>query len=682
MEQVVFGPRAGDNFRPFKLAEGFLQGLAEQTPNWGEVGYIVYKRTYARPLENGETEEWWQTVQRVVEGVFTVQKLHCRNMRIYWDNRKAQRSAQEMAQRMFEFKFLPPGRGLWGMGTPAMFRKGGALLNNCGFTTTKDINRNFTEPFTWLMDMLMLGVGVGFDTRGAGSCSIYTPTVEVEGHWEVGDSREEWVRIVESVLKAFSRPLNKLPGIIDFSAVRKKGEPLSSGGTASGPKPLVELIQNIVRLFTGTTVEYYEEASYLYLPQDLSGPDIQPMTQTLIVDVMNYIGKCVVSGGIRRSAEIALGHWEDATFVKLKDDTYALQDRRWASNNSVVVGAGESPDYNRLVPSIVNRGEPGVFWLDNARQFGRMRDKPDGKDYRVLGVNPCGEQSLEPWELCCLVETFPSLHDTAEDYMRTLKYAYLYAKTVTLIPTNSEKTNAVMLRNRRIGTSMTGIQEAIAKFGLREFRDTFCDWGYKTIKQWDSVYSEWFCIPQSIKVTSVKPSGTVSLLPGVTAGIHWAHSEYMIKTMRIADTSALVEPLKEAGYYWEEAVKEPNTLVFSFPIHKKNFTKGKDDVSLWEQFEMAALMQEYWADNQVSVTITFKPHEAKDIATCLEMYERRLKAVSLFPHVDDSGYVQPPLTKITAEEYANLTANLQVPNFTGNTHEAEEKFCDGEACTI
>ena len=143
--------------------------------------------------------------------------------------------------------------------------------------------------------------------------------------------------------------------------------------------------------------------------------------------------------------------------------------------------------------------------------------KQDDRDWRVSGGNPCLEQSLESFEMCCLVETFPARHESKEDYLDTLKYAFLYAKTVTLGSTHWSKTNQVMLRNRRIGCSMSGVAQFTAQHGLPGLLE-WCEEGYDQVQKIDATLSEWLAIPESIKTTSVKPSGTVSLLAGSTPG--------------------------------------------------------------------------------------------------------------------------------------------------------------------
>ncbi|HOH52373.1 MAG TPA: hypothetical protein PLI98_16710, partial [Candidatus Hydrogenedentes bacterium] len=198
----------------------------------------------------------------------------------------------------------------------------------------------------------------------------------------------------------------------------------------------------------------------------------------------------------------------------------------------------------------------------------------------------------------------------------------------------------------------------------------------------DRIYSQWLCVPESIKKTSIKPSGTVSLLPGVTPGIHYAHSEYYYRTIRIDKTSPLVEPLKRAGYRIEDSAYGDNTHVVYFPVHEKFFDRSKTDVSVWEQVENVAQMQYYWADNQVSATITFRPEEAGDIPQILELNETRLKSISFLP-LKEHNYVQAPYQEISKEVYEQAKAKLGPLNFElVNTDEAQDLYCDGDKCML
>lgn len=639
----------------FALTREFLAPYASRTPEWGPVGYVTYKRTYARPRPDGQSEEWWETCARVVEGVYTIQRWHCRRHHLPFSERKARHSAEEMYRLMFEFKFLPPGRGLWMMGTEYVERHGGAALNNCAFVSTEDIDHDFAAPFTFLMDMSMLGVGVGGDTRGAGKVKI-TGDNGITDYYKVEDSREGWLNALRLTLNSYiGGPFVKM----DYSAIRRAGEPIRGfGGISAGPEPLRQMVERIHDVLSARIGE--------------------TITSTDIVDLFNIIGACVVSGNVRRSAEIMLGQPTDANFLALKADTNHAW--RWASNNSVLATVGQ--DYTDVALRTGANGEPGYFWLDNARAYGRMADEPEWADHRAAGTNPCGEQTLEPFELCCLVETFPSRHADEWEYLHTLKYAYLYAKTVTLVPTHFPRTNAVMMANRRIGTSMSGIVEAINKFGTRHFMSQFADQGYTYIRELDAKYSNWLAVPKSIKVTSVKPSGTVSLLPGVTPGIHFPHSEYYFRTIRIADTNPLLDTLIAAGYRVEPAVEDPDrTSVVYFPVHEKFFDRSKSDVSMWEQLELVAQMQHYWADNQVSATVTFNDRERYDIAHALRLYESRLKSISFLP-VEDHGYQQAPYIAIARNVYEKAVAELRPLVITSDRHDTVDAYCDGDRCEV
>lgn len=645
----------------FELSPTFLAVYQGKEPNWGPLGYFTFKRTYARVVdqETGRTEEYWETVKRVVEGCYTIQLNHCKTLKLPWNPLKAQRSAQAMYDLIWNFKFLPPGRGLWMMGTDYIYQRGSAALNNCAFVSTEELDVSFAEPFCFLMDMSMLGVGVAFDTKGAGLVKIQAPK-QGEQTYVVEDSKEGWADIIRVTLEAYVGN-GTLPAEIDYSKIRPLGAPIRTfGGIAPGPGPLIECIGNIHRILRPRVGE--------------------PINSTNITDLMNVIGKCVVSGGVRRTAELALGAVDDEEYLRLKDPELHQEELtawRWASNNSVVAETGT--DYTGIGAQTAKNGEPGYFWLENARAFGRLLDGPTYRDAKVAGTNPCAEQSLESFEICNLVETFPSLHETLDEYLRTLKYAYLYAKSVTLVPTHNERTNQIMLRNRRIGLSQSGIVESFERHGRRTHFQ-WCEKGYEYICRLDRIYAQWLCIPESIKKTSVKPSGTVSLLPGVTPGIHYAHSNYYYRTVRLDRTSPLVEPIRNAGYRVEDSVYGDNTLVVYFPVKQRNFERSKDEVSIWEQVENVAQMQYYWADNQVSATVTFKPEEAKDIPRILELYETRLKSISFLPLLDHN-FPQAPYQTISKEVFDLAVAKLQPLDFSHlNTDEAMDHYCDGEKC--
>ena len=530
------------------------------------------------------------------------------------------------------------------MGTPVVHKKNlSAALNNCAFVSTEDMESNPTRPFEFLMDASMLGVGVGFDTKGRGKVSVLGPNDETPIKYVIDDTREGWVESVSMELKSyFGEKGVKQPRVeFDYSAIRPEGLPLKTfGGVSSGPGPLKDLHKSIAEVLDKRIGKTLDSRS--------------------IVDLFNLIGKCVVSGNVRRSAEIAFGEADDDEFLDLKN--YEKNPDRmaygWSSNNSVFAQIGM--DYTNIANRLRDNGEPGLAWLENMQKFGRMADGPNWKDRRVKGGNPCLEQSLESYELCCLVETFPARHKSLEEYKRTLKFAYLYAKTVTLRMTHWPETNRVMLRNRRIGCSVSGVADFLGKHSLDELR-IWLDEGYQTVQKWDEVYSNWFCIPRSIKTTSVKPSGTVSLLAGSTPGMHFPESRIYIRRMRMSKNDPLAKPLLEAGYSVVPAIgQEDTTVVAEIPIKLPEGVRVQSEVSMFEQLSLAAFMQRYWADNQVSCTVTFDPvTEGPHIAQMLQYFQYQLKGVSLFPKQDYGRFPQLPYEAISEEVYEQMTKDVK-----------------------
>jgi adenosylcobalamin-dependent ribonucleoside-triphosphate reductase len=303
----------------------------------------------------------------------------------------------------------------------------------------------------------------------------------------------------------------------------------------------------------------------------------------------------------------------------------------------------------------------------------------------VLGVNPCGEQSLEDQECCTLVETFPTNCTDLDDYKATLKHAYMYAKAVTLLPTHWPETNEIMQRNRRIGCSMSGI----AQFGEIHGWNTLQQWmdaGYLEVGRRDRTYSEWLGCRESVKMTSVKPSGTVSLLAGVWPGVHWPEFELYFRRMRFRSDEMLVPIIIAAGYHVEPDVMDPeHTVVATFPTMPPQ-GRSTRDVSVWEKAELAALAQHWWADNQVSATITFREDERNQIGPLLRAFDGRLKSVSFMPISEKGVYAQMPYEAITDEQYAEAiepVTRFELAKFYRSGEEARgERFCSNDSCEL
>jgi adenosylcobalamin-dependent ribonucleoside-triphosphate reductase len=666
----------------FGLSDDFIARYKDRPVPWGftlpggsSLGEITFITKYSRLKEDGTKERWYEACRRVIEGMYSLQKDYVKANRLPWNDRKAQASAQEAYDRLFHLKWTPPGRGMWIMGTPLVNQqKNSAPLQNCAFVSTDDMTVNDPSgPFTFLMEASMLGVGVGFDTRGAEKgFKIYQPKAKYAEAMVIPDTREGWVWSVELLLNAFLKPNGTEP-VFDYSAIRKAGEPIKTfGGTAAGPGSLIELHETLRRL--------------------LGGRDGQPLTSTDIADIGNLIGKCVVAGNVRRSAEILLGDIKDEAFLDLKN--WEVNPERMAypdgwgqlSNNSVVVNVDTPLD--AIVDRIAINGEPGVIWLDTARNFGRLKDGPDYKDYRVMGFNPCAEQPLESGEMCTLVETYLHNHESKEDFHRTLKFAYLYAKTVTLIPTHWPKTNAIMQRNRRIGTSASGLANFADDKGLNVLRE-WLDTGYGIVGQYDRIYSEWLCVRESIRTTTVKPSGTVSLMAGASPGVHWQPGgEYFDRAMRFGKDDPMVVLAGDAGYRVEQDQLNPDNVVVFFPV-KSQAKRSEKQVSIYEKANLAVEAQRWWSDNAVSVTVSFHAEEEKDdVKRVLAMHAGNLKTISLLP-MGNTVFPQMPYTEITEADY--LAAEDHIfpidfePLYNGDMAAIDaigEAFCSTDACEV
>lgn len=696
----------------FTLRKEFKEQLGSKVVNWGYGGLseFTFYRTYSRKKQDGKLETWAECVTRVIEGMFSILKTHAITSHLPWNEKRAHKLAEEAAERLFTFKWTPPGRGLWMMGTDYVWDRGAMALYNCTYASTENIDAEMSKPFAYIMDTMMCGVGSGYDTLGAGKVLINKP----EGDAElivVEDTREGWVEAISCLIDSYFEE-GSAPVEIDTSLVRPYGEDIKGfGGVASGPEPLIQGFNGIKEI--------------------LDARDGELITSTDIVSIMGVIGKVVVAGNVRRSALIALGNTDDVDYVTLKNwdknpvgmgmqapaemseesqedyDAYnsfdtpweeksaiakKYQDKKWswklggylwASNNSLYARSGM--DYTPYVDSIAQNGEPGFFWLDTARNYGRLKDGIKTDDLLAKGCNPCSEIQLESYEVCNLNENYPANHEDYWDFQRTLKFSYLYSKAVTLLPTHWSDTNAIIAKNRRIGSSISGIQEAFIKTGRKDFL-TWLDDAYEYLAYLDKKYSDWLGIPQSIRRTAVKPSGTVSLLAGALPGIHHTESSSYYRTVRLAANSPIVDILRKANYRIEPSATDPvRTLVVYFPIIVDKNLPNKKDVSIWQQFKDVADLQKVWADNMVSVTVTFNKSEVSQIPHCLSAFDTELKSVSLLPYAEH-GYVQAPYIAAPRDEVLKYDAHLLPLDFSGLTSEGENaesnKFCTNDSCTI
>lgn len=665
----------------FRLHDAFVQGYAEVKPNWGfdigggnSLSELTFVSKYSMKRDDGTKERWYETCERVINGMYSILKDYTKSNGTYWNENKAQHSAEEAYDLMFNFKWTPPGRGIQNMGKEMVNADwNSASLYNCSMISTEKLSPSSayaaTRPFVLLMEQSMNGIGVGFDVLGAGKLSINQPkdeTVTVV----IGDTREAWAESLGTLLESYFLP-NKKTVLFDYTEIRAAGSPLGRfGGRASGPEPLRRLHEKIREMFDGRWGE--------------------SITSTDIVDICNLAGKAVVSGGARRSAEIALGSVEDKEFLNLKN-WEVFPERNGAdgwghlSNNTVVFET--SVGVEKILDRVADNGEPGIFNLGLAKTRGRLAD-PEVDDSGVVGINPCAEVTLESYELCNLSEVhIPHIEDAAE-FDRVMKFAYLYCKAVTLVPTPWPEVNNIVVRNRRIGTSVTGVTQFLESNDWSVLQ-TWLDSGYKEIVRWDATHSSWLGVRESIKHTSVKPSGTVSIISGVTPGVHWpvASGNY-VRRIRYSKNDPLVPLFTDAGYPVEPDYMDPDfTVVVSFPTIGPDM-RDQTQVSLWEKAALSSLLARYWADNAVSVTLTFDPEmETSQVGPVIKAYFDQLKTMS-FLKIDNNVYRQMPYETVPTDKFEELYGSVSSVDWSAiydgdaGGHADGDKFCDGDTCLI
>lgn len=672
----------------FQLEDEYFEPFKEKRSPLAHnpLAELVFFRTYSRIVEGAisKKEDFVDVLRRCVEGAFSLQKDHILNLGLGWNEAKAKRAAKTMFDHMFNLRFLPAGRGLWMMGTKYAHTRTSMGLFNCAFVCTEDIQKNYERPFTFLMDVSMLGVGCGFSTLGSGKMIIREPRGEGK-RILIEDSREGWVTSTGKLIRSYIHPTERERLRFDYTRLRLAGESIKGfGGVAAGPEPLIRLHERIRSLFQARL-----EANSSETPM---------LDSRLITDIMNLIGECVVAGNIRRTAELALGEPEDAEFLSLKDYVKNPERQEYGrfSNNSVYARIGM--DYRPLADLTITNGEPGYIWLDNIQAYGRMEDPPDFRDQLAKGCNPCVEQTLESYEVCNLVEIFPPNIKSKQEFLDVVKCAYLYGKSVTLVKTHLDVTNRVQLKNRRIGLSLSGLAQFREAKGIHELIH-WMDEGYKSVRRYDEVYSDWLAIPRSIKTTCVKPSGTLSILAGTTAGIHFPISKYFVKNLRLSKHSPLLSWAKDCGFHVEpeqkyrpdqnggfESYLSEDTVVVTFPVQFSENLRGRSEVSIWEQVKFVEIVQRFWADNQVSSTVTFNEDEKEDVLKALELFDRDLKNISFFPNCD-AVYPQMPEVAIDAKEYGEIVDSIQwkpiLPYLQRQLEEAiGESGCTNDTCSL
>lgn len=636
----------------------FVASYAEQRAPWGfsGLGEIVYMRTYSRFVESlGRKEQWHETLERSINGAQEIGAGY------------TQEEMQRLFDYMFNLKGSFSGRALWQLGTPLVRKFNASSLNNCYYTNIESI-----EDYEFLMDHLMLGGGVGFSVERARVHSFpkIKPGVTIshvrtnDADFIVPDSRQGWSALLHEVLKSYFHTGKSFT--YSTILVRSFGAKLNTfGGTASGPEILIEGMEDISKI--------------------LARRSGKKMRSIDALDIANIIGKVVVAGSARRSAQIAIGDPDDFLFLKAKNwNSGTIPAYRGNSNNSIYADS-----YDEIVDELWKgyngSGEPyGLINRGLASKEGRLGEYI--KDDKIVGPNPCAEIILEDGESCNLAEIFLPNVTSREELEDLSILLYKTQKAITTLDYPYEKTRKVVARNRRLGQGITGWMQAT---------DEQISWtsdAYDKLREFDTKWSLELGISESIKLTAIKPSGTLSLLAGVSPGIHPAYARFYIRRVRIGAGDPIVDYCRARGYPVQydiglDGKEDHKTMVVTFPCESpENALLAKDTTAI-EQLEWVVKAQTLWADNAVSVTVYYKKEELPGIQEWLKNnYEKKVKSVSFLLH-SEHGFNLAPYEEITEDEYNKISHRIKDVNMNDSiledrSLETLDLECEGGACPV
>jgi len=620
--------------------------------HWSNLAKIVAKRTYLR-AENGTSENWNTLVERVVRG----------NLAKTNPERLLPREGETLEQLMLERKAMPGGRGLWYSGTDSHSKLGGAALNNCFYFSVDN-----WQCLVDIQDMLMLGGGCGASVEHRFvsnlphvKSAVVTHVSTKDADFIIPDSREGWCELTRRVLEAFLET-GKGFSYSDI-CVRPAGAAIAGfGGTASGAGPLINFIEKLTRILVPRT-----------------GRHLRPID---VCDIICAIGEMVVAGNVRRSAIILLGDpWDKEYLTGKRWDLGVLPTQRAMANWSVV--ASSTDDLHPLFWQTYEHGEPfGLVNRQNIQKYGRMGTlRPDS----AVGVNPCGESTLESHEACNLQEI--NLHRlvSVDEFHLAARLMHRYGRRVAAEAYHNTKTAEVVARNQRIGTSITGCLAAPSLF-----TPVILDSVYQTLETENLAYAKANSVPESIRLTVVKPSGTLSKVMDTpwAPGIHGAYSSHFIQRIRFATNDPLVSQLRDAGHHIEPVVRfdnslDPTTVVVDFYLETPSDVPTSDgDYSTWRQLDTLLMAQRHWADQAVSVTVYYRKADIPELKEWCAKNLQYLKAVSFLCHTDH-GFKQAPWEAITQEAYQKGTAQIRELDASMiSSGNLESQECEGGVCPV
>jgi ribonucleoside-triphosphate reductase (thioredoxin) len=498
------------------------------------------------------------------------------------------------------------------------------------------------EHFIIAQDLLMLGGGVGMSVehRYVSKLKKVKKDVKVvlkqskDADFIVPDSREGWNELTRRVLEAFF--ITGRSFSYSTVCIRGEGEPINGfGGVASGPIPLQECTTKLTTIL-----------------QARSGKHIRPIDAA---DMLCSIGEMVVSGNVRRSAIIILGDpWDKEYLTAKRWDLGSIPTQRAMANFSVI--CDDVQDLHPLFWETYENGEPfGIVNRKNIQKYGRMGEE---KHDSAVVVNPCAEATLENAEPCNLQEiALPNLINE-EEFIEAAKLMHRWGKRVTCETYHQPLAEEVVKRNRRIGTGITGCLESPL------FNPQTLDRAYQAIQSENESYSNSLSIPESIRTTVVKPSGTMSkVMDCAGEGIHPAYSRYFIQRIRLAANEPLIPFLREAGHHIEPVVKfdgtlDHKTLVVDFYQQTPaGMPVADEDFDTFKQLDALMLAQKHWSDQSVSVTVYYKRQDLPKIKQWLSDNLKYLKTISFLCH-NDHGFKQAPKEAITEHQFNELSKKI------------------------
>ncbi len=641
------------------LREEFLKSYPDFPPHMENLAKLVYYRTYSRWLpEEGRRETWKETCARAVEYNCSLAPTSAYE-------------AQRLFDNMFNLKQFISGRSLWIGGSEAS--KKTKLANfNCSFVVIDSI-----KSLCDLFYLLMVGTGVGVrilpsdvkelpyfrqnvilhhqynkhSTKQKGRENTY---VETDGDMRIihiGDSKEGWVDALKAYLLCLVEPDAPSHIMLDYTEIRVKGATLSNfGGTASGYESIMDMFTKIHRVI--------QEG--LFSSKPVNGK-LRPIH---CLDICNLIGQNVVVGGVRRTAEIAIIDPHDEECVHAKDNIQPGMEHRYMSNNSIFQEERPSREkIHELFNSIRTSGEPGIINVAEAKR--RRAD--------FAGLNPCAEIILPPNAVCNLTTVnmvaFADEHGDVD--WDSLEEAFVLSARagyrMTCVDLELEGWNVAHHRDRLTGCSMTGWQDFIAKMS----NNTFVRAGGKVgILKWlrnviheagEDIASE-LKTPVPLLMTALKPEGSLSLVAnGVSPGVHWQHSPYFIRRIRVNAHDPLALTAKELGWQIHPEVGQDmetaTTLVIDFPVHSPSEVT-KADIPAVEQLKEYILFQKFYTDMNTSNTITVKPDEWEEVEDFVYNHWDDMLGVT-FLELNSTYYPLMPYEECTKEEYEELKSKMK-----------------------